>query len=160
MKFLLKPVISITLPLFWLLLSSQAGHPVTEKVKIFELNGRMVKVTHQANPDFYGKYQGEKGGYLLLGKDGSGEYLYDIQIPEKGCRSGVIHFEWGFIIDENDEILRFERNYGYSYPVVLKCTGDYCFQGCRVRHMVDYILDKKSGALEVSSSDDWIKETD
>jgi hypothetical protein len=147
------------LPLLWLLFSFQTDDPAGPQVKEFALNGRTVKVTHQVEQVFYGKYQGEKAGYLLLDKDGTGEYLYDIQYPARDCATGIIHFEWGFLLDENNQVVRFERDYGYSYPVILYCTGENCFQSCRVEYMVEYILDKKQGRLEVSSSDDWVKIT-
>lgn len=144
-----------------LLMALVYGQPVklsSTQFRIFELNGRQVRVTHEAAPDFYGRYQGAKRGYLLLREDGTGEYLYDIAMPSEGCRSGVIEFEWGFLLDENNEIVRFKRDYGFSYPIIYKCSGDNCFQGCRVDYFVDYIMDKQGKYLEVSSSDDWVKE--
>lgn len=135
---------------------SQTG-PAASYVKTFELNGRNVKVTHNVDEVFYGRYQGDKEGYLLLNRDGSGEYRYDVQFPAENCEAGIIQLEWGFLLDEDNQVVRFERDYGFSYPVILKCTGRTCFQGCRVKFMVDYILDKKEGKLEVSSSDDWEK---
>lgn len=160
MKVFPAHVLSVVfLPLAWLLISFQPDDPSGPQSKEFELNGRMVRVTHQVDPVFYGRYQGEKEGYLLLRKDGTGEYLYDIQYPARDCEPGIINFEWGFLLDENKQVVRFERSYGYSYPVVLYCSGKNCFQGCRVEYMVDYILDKKQGKLEVSSSDDWEKIT-
>ncbi len=159
MIMILKPVI---IPLLFSLFSTQALQqaetPDSAKTRIFTLNDRRVKVTSDADPNFYGKYQGAKDGYLLLRKDGTGEYLYDIALPAEGCRKGVIEFEWGFLVDENEDIVRFERDYGFSYPVIYVCTGDNCFQSCRVRYLVDYIMDKNEGILEVSSSDDWVKE--
>jgi len=125
--------------------------------KIFEIEGQQVEVTHIVDQVFYGRYQGGKEGYLLLKEDGTGEYAYDIHIPAKNCSSEIIRFEWGFIVDENNQIVRFERDYGFSYPVIYKCSGDNCFQGCKKTFLVDYILDKRSETLEVSSSDDWVK---
>ncbi len=151
------PVIILFLTLLLTLSSMQIETQSTGKIRIFELNGRWVRVTYQADPNFYGKYQGAKDGYLLLREDGTGEYLYDMEIPAVDCQSGIIEFEWGFLVDENEEIVRFERDYGFSYPVIYKCTGDNCFQGCRVRYLVDYIMDKKGDILEISSSDDWVK---
>lgn len=150
---------SVTTILFFLLLLSFSfvqTQPLVQ-YRIFELNGRRVKVTHLADPHFYGRYQGAKGGYLLLSENGTGEYRYDIVFPATGCDSGIIQFEWGFLVDENDSIVRFEREYGFSYPIIYKCTGKNCFQGCRVSYLVDYIMDKKGEILEVSSSDDWVK---
>jgi hypothetical protein len=126
-------------------------------IKFFDINGKMVKVTHRVDSFFYGRYEGAKGGYLLLNKDGSGEYLYDIMIPSINCEPGVIPFNWGFILDENNRIVHFERDYGFSYPVIFFCTEEKCFQGCRINFMIDYILEKGNGVLEVSSSDDWVK---
>jgi hypothetical protein len=149
----------VLLPLAWFIFSFQPDYPAGPEIREFELNGRMVRVTHEVDPIFYGKYQGEKEGYLLLRKDGTGEYLYDIQYPAKECEAGIINFEWGFLLDDNNQVVWFERSYGYSYPVILNCTGKNCFQGCRVDYMVDYILDKNEGKLEISSSDDWEKIT-
>lgn len=159
MTMTLKPVSNAILPFIFITLV--CGLPVrssSAQFRIFDLNGQHVRVTHKAETDFYGRYKGAKSGYLLLREDGTGEYLYDITVPAEGCKSGVIEFEWGFLVDENDEIVRFERDYGFSYPIIYKCTGDNCFQSCRVDFLVDYIMDKKGRYLEVSSSDDWIKE--
>ena len=145
------------LPLLGMLSSFNQEDPSANRMKIFDLKGQRVKVTHHVEARFYGRYEGEKEGYLLLNRDGTGEYLYDIQIPSKDCGTGVIKIEWGFLLDEQDQVVRFERDYGFSYPVILKCTGLVCFQGCRVNYIVDYILDKNQGRLEVSSSDDWEK---
>lgn len=151
-------IISLLFTLFITMTSGQAEKPASSRIRIFDLNGRQVRVTNVADPNFYGRYQGGKEGYLLLREDGTGEYLYDIAVPAEGCREGVIEFEWGFLVDENEQIVRFERDYGFSYPIIYKCTGENCFQSCRVRYLVDYIMDKKWGTLEVSSSDDWVKE--
>ncbi len=137
--------------------SFQYVQPDVDESKILELEGQQVRVTHSVDQVFYGRYQGEKDGYLLLNEDGTGEYSYDIQMPVKNCDTGVISFEWGFIIDEFNQIVRFERDYGFSYPVIYKCFGNNCFQGCKKTFLLDFILDRKSDRLEVSSSDDWIK---
>jgi len=158
MKFLPAPfLIPVFLPLLWLLSSLAQDYPVAGEPKEFDLNGRKVKVTHQVDPGFYGRYSGTKSGFLLLKEDGTGEYQYDVQFPAQGCEPGAIKFDWGMLLNEKNEIVRFERDYGFSYPIILVCTGNNCFQGCRVKYMVDYILDKKQGKLEVSSSDDWEK---
>jgi hypothetical protein len=158
MKLYWKPVavMIISIPIFFLI-SFQLIQLADPVIKYFEINGRQVKVTHQVDPHFYGCYEGAREGYLWLKEDGTGEYLYDIQVPSDNCEPGVILFEWGFIVDENERIVRFKRDYGSSYPVLLKCMADNCFQGCRVNYMVDYIMEKKNGILEISSSDDWVK---
>ncbi len=156
MKFLLKSGIFFSILLAAILfLNFQEKGP---EIKIFELNDQHVKVTHQADPSFYGHYRGARGGYLLLHEDGTGEYLYDVfGIHPEDCEPGVIKFEWGFILDENNRLVVFERDYGLSYPVIYQCVGKTCFQGCSRTFMVDYILDKNDGRLVVSSSDDWVK---
>jgi len=157
MRFYCKPVLVLISSLVFILFFLQMNPMPDPAIRFFDINGRQVKVTHRIDPKFYGRYEGVKEGYLLLNEDGSGEYLYDFMLSSD-CGSGIIAFEWGFIVDENDRIVHFEREYGFSYPVLFVCSTDNCFQGCRVRHMVDYILEKEDGILEVSSSDDWIKE--
>src|SRR5690606_26505131 len=105
---------------------------------------------------FYGLYKGRKSGYLKLNKDGTGSYMYDYQafLPEN-CAEGAISFNWGFVLDEKLEIVKFERSYGYSYPIIYSCSGANSFQGCRTTSMVDYLLVYKNGNITVSSSDDW-----
>ena len=127
-----------------------------EHFKYFQLNGQAVKGTHYVEKKFYGEYSGRKEGYLLLREDGTGEYLYDLNMSTEECGHGPISFDWGFLVDDNNEIVNFKRDYGLSYPVLLKCTGKPCFQLCRKEFMVDYILEKND-ILMVSSSDDWIK---
>ena len=128
-------------------------------VKFFNINGRQVKVTHQVDKKFLGTYSGSKGGYLILKEDGTGEYFYDEQgIFMKNCNSDIIKFEWGFIVDDRGEIVRFERDYGYSYPVIYLSTHELSFRDCSKSFMVDYILDKKNGIITISSSSDWEKE--
>ena len=60
-------------------------------------------------------------------------------------------------IDENGEIVKFKRTYGYSYPIIYNCSGENAFQGCSKRSMVDYVLEYDDGTITISSSDDWIK---
>ncbi len=127
-----------------------------EQIKYFQLNGQRVKVTHHVDKKFYGKYSGSKEGYLLLRNDGTGEYLYDLIIGSDECDYGPIAFEWGFLLDDHDEIVNFTRDYGLSYPVLFRCAGKPCFQLCQKEFMVEYILEK-GNKLIVSSSDDWIK---
>lgn len=126
--------------------------------KTFTLNGEEVKVTHIVGEVFLGKYEGDKEGYLLLNSDGTGTYEYDIFGFERSdCLKDAIEIEWGFILDENNQIVKFEREYGFSYPIIYRCTGSICFQGCSRTYLVDFILDKNDGKLIVSSSDDWEK---
>ena len=127
-------------------------------VKIFHLDGKDVKVTHHVDAKFYGRYSGEQGGYLLLNEDGSGEYLNDyFGYAEPSCKSGPISFNWGFLVDEYNNVVRFKRDYGFSYPVIYVSTGDSGFQGCRRKYLVDYLMVRTNGSIGVSSSDDWEK---
>lgn len=126
--------------------------------KIFIVNGDEVKVTHKVAKAFYGRYEGDKSGYLLLNPDGTGIYEYDIfGFEQPGCETGKIDMEWGFLIDENNQIVKFKRDYGFSYPIIYSCIGPTCFQGCSRTYLVDFILDKNDERLIVSSSDDWEK---
>ena len=117
-----------------------------------------VKTTYQVDEKFYGVYTGRKNGHLKLNSDGTGAYLYDYQafLPEN-CEKGEIPFDWGFILDEKGEIVKFERSYGYSYPIIYSCTGLNSFQGCTQTSLIDYLLVYKDGTITVSSSDDWHK---
>lgn len=126
-----------------------------EKMRILEYNGSQVRTTFNIEEKFIGKYVGQKSGFLELKKDGNGIYQYDYPGITQGCSGEHIEFTWGFIIDENDEIVKFERPYGYSYPIIYNCTGDNAFQGCSKRSMVDYILEYEDGSITISSSDDW-----
>ena len=95
----------------------------------------------------------------MLSKDGTGKYLYDKTVFfGQNCKRELIEFEWGFIIDENGQVVKFEREYGYSYPIIYKATREVLFQGCSKAVLVDYILVKKNGVITISSSSDWIKE--
>jgi hypothetical protein len=127
-------------------------------VRIFNVNGKDVRVTFSADLRFYGKYSGSKTGYLLLNPDGTGEYKYDyFGLAKPGCKPGPISLKWGFILDEGNNIVKFARDYGYSIPVIFVSTGESSFQGCRTNVLVDYLLDLSDGTIEVSSSDDWKK---
>ena len=126
--------------------------------KIFTIGSDDVKVTHKVEEAFYGKYEGDKSGYLQLNSDGTGIYEYDIfGFEQPGCKKGKIDMEWGFLVDENNQIVKFIRDYGFSYPIIYSCTGSSCFQGCSRTYLVDFILDKNDGRLLISSSDDWEK---
>ena len=127
-------------------------------VRTINYNGKDVRTTFSANEKFYGTYTGRKKGYLKLNKDGSGEYLYDVfGFAPASCAPKSISLEWGFLVDETDKIVSFKREYGKSYPILLKSTGDTQFQGCRKKVVLDFILEYKDGTLGVSSSDDWKK---
>jgi len=122
-----------------------------------EYNGSKVMTTFEIEDRFYGKYTGRKSGFLQLNSDGSGIYRYDYPEMSPDCHGGKIEFIWGLIIDENHEIVRFKRSYGYSYPIIYNCTGKNAFQGCTRRAMVDYVLEYDDGTITISSSDDWEK---
>ncbi len=129
-----------------------------EYIKDFWIDGEKVRVTCEADEMFLGLYQGAKKGYLSLKKDGTGEYKYDIfGVAKSECKEDVIRFEWGFPLDKNNKKVIFRKPYGYSYPIIFKCTGEVCFQGCSKQYIIDFILDKNDGKLHVSSSDDWKK---
>jgi hypothetical protein len=126
--------------------------------RLFTIEGKEVRTTYKSDDRFYGKYSGSKGGYLLLNSDGTGEYLDDyFAFALAGCPVGPVIFRWGFILDEKDQVVRFERDYGYSIPVIYESTGEKSFQGCRKKVFVDYLLIRVDGTIEVSSSDDWKK---
>lgn len=123
-------------------------------------NGSEVRTTYKVDATFYGLYKGSKPGNLELRADGTGTYRYDYSALMKGCESNMIDFEWGFLLDDNGEVVRFERPYGYSYPVLYCCTGKNTFRNCTMPTMIDYILVYKTGIITVSSSDDWKKISD
>lgn len=125
--------------------------------RIINYRGEDYNTTISVEDRFIGTYKGRKSGFLVLNKDGTGSYKYDIfGLAPASCKRGTIVIEWGFLIDNNGEPVKRKRDYGYSYPILLKSTSETTFQGCRTPVMMDYILDKK-GVLNVSSSDDWKK---
>jgi len=127
-------------------------------IKIFRIENENIRVTCEVDEMFFGLYKGDKTGYLLLNRDGTGEYKYDIfGVAPVGCQEGIIKMEWGFPVDKDNNTVKFKKVYGYSYPVIFKCTGGICFQGCSKVYILDFILDKNDGRLHVSSSDDWEK---
>jgi len=129
-----------------------------ENTRVFEIEGEQIRVTYDVDEMFFGLYEGRKSGYLSLNKDGTGEYKYDIfGISRSDCKEDVILFEWGVPVDRNNEKVKFKKPYGYSYPVIFKCIGETCFQGCSKQYIIEFILDKNDGKLHVSSSDDWQK---
>lgn len=121
-------------------------------------NGSRVKTTYKVDTDFIGRYTGKKEGFLLLDADGSGVYKYDIHgFARSDCKGGEVRFKWGFILDEEDSIVKFDRPYGFSYPVIFVSSGETGFQDCKKKSMVDYLLVRKDGTIAVSSSDDWVR---
>jgi len=121
-------------------------------------NGSKVKTTYKVDKSFIGKYKGKKEGFLLLDADGSGVYKYDMHGFSRGdCKGGEVRFNWGFILDENDSIVRFDRPYGFSYPVIFVSLGESGFQDCKRKSMIEYLLVRKDQTIAVSSSDDWLK---
>ncbi len=130
-------------------------------VRVLEYNGSEVKTTFAVDKKFIGRYQGHKTGYLLLNADGTGIYKYDVYGFRRGkCDGGEVHFIWGFVLDEKGEIVKFERPYGFSYPIIYMSTGNTSFQDCEKKSMVDYIMVRRDGTIAVSSSDDWLKVPD
>lgn len=128
-----------------------------EKTRQLEYNGSKVMTTFEIAPKFLGTYMGNKSGFLSLESDGEGVYQYDYPGMSPECPGKNIEFQWGFILDENGEVVRFKRTYGYSYPIIYNCSGENAFQGCTKRAMVDYILEYDDGTITISSSDDWVK---
>ena len=160
MTFITFVLSNLIFSFFHLILANQVFADLSVyETKILVIDGQEVNVTHHVDSKFIGKYSGSKSGFLILSKDGSGVYMHDeTGFLKKGCTPEGINFEWGFIVNEQGELLKFERPYGFSYPVVYKATGDIQFQGCSKPFLVDYILVKKNGVITISSSSDWVKE--
>ncbi|MEO1049539.1 MAG: hypothetical protein AAFX87_02900 [Bacteroidota bacterium] len=138
--------------------SSYSFLPEEGVVRIINYNGKDVRTTYSVDSAFLGTYKGRKSGYLKLNEDGTGEYRYDIFGPAPvDCLKQSITIEWGFLLDENNKVVKFKRGYGFSYPILYKSTGSTKFQGCREEVMLDFILETDKGALKISSSDDWKK---
>ncbi len=132
---------------------------IDRDIRIIEYNGSNVKTIYEVDPKFYGEYKGRKSGFLTLNEDGTGEYRYDVfGFAPASCIRQTIDIEWGFLLDDNGEMVKFKREYGLSYPILLKSTGETKFQGCQKEIMLDFIMEYKNGQLGVSSSDDWIKD--
>lgn len=133
-------------------------NPSGEKDRIIIYEGQEVNTTFDVPTKFLGSYKGNKSGYLLLNEDGTGLYKYDIfGFAPKSCKNQPIQFEWGFLLEKKGGIVKFEREYGYSYPILLNSTGETNFQGCREKVLLDFLLEYKDGSLGVSSSDNWEK---
>lgn len=131
---------------------------VNEKTRTIDYNGKAVKTTFAIPQEFYGTYAGIRDGYLTLDSDGTGTYSYDVfGFAPEDCKKDVIKIEWGFLLDEKNNIVSFQREYGKSYPILMKSTSTVSFQGCRKEVMLDFIMKYKDGSLGVSSSDDWVK---
>lgn len=144
-----------TLPLILLTLS----FIINDKTRIIEYNGKEVTTTYDVPDKFIGEYAGQKTGFLQLNDDGTGTYKYDVfGFAPSSCKKGEIAIEWGFLIEKDGSIVSFNREYGKSYPILMKSVGDTQFQGCRTEVMLDFILEYKNGQLGVSSSDDWTKD--
>ncbi len=127
--------------------------------RTFVYNGSEVKTTYTAPEKFYGTYKGRKQGYLELKPDGTGIYHYDVfGFAPASCKRQPIAVEWGFLLNDKSEIVSFKREYGISYPLLLKSVSETKFQGCQTEILLDFIMEYKDGKLGVSSSDDWIKQ--
>ena len=127
------------------------------KQRTMEYQGDFYTTTFDVPAKFIGTYTGDKTGFMTLNPDGTGTYEYDVfGYAPPSCNRQAIKMEWGFVLAENGEMARNKRDYGYSYPMLLKSKSTTWFQGCRNEVMMDYIMEKKDG-LHVSSSDDWMK---
>jgi hypothetical protein len=128
-------------------------------IRMLTVEEQPVATTYKVASRFLGIYRGRKSGFLELRADGSGFYRYDLQgLGKDGCQDGEIPIVWGFIVAEDGSVVRFERPYGYSYPIVYLSTSHKKFQGCSRSAMVDYLLEHRSGMIAVSSSDDWVRQ--
>jgi hypothetical protein len=146
--------VCILLSTFFLLLKSVDD----QKVRYITFRDQEVKTTFMADQKYYGIYKGNKRGFLSLEPDGRGEYLYDIfGFAPSSCKPDTIHFNYGFLLNDNDEIVRFEREYGYSIPILYEVTGSTSFQGCSKQVFLDYLMEYPDGTIGVSSSDNWTK---
>ena len=125
-----------------------------EKVKTIQYNGQKLSLLIPNNLNFFGEFKGKKSGFLVLNSDGSGEYKSDYSL--NSCDNTSFRIDWGFLMDENGEIVKIKRSYGFSYPVVYKSLDGKRFKGCKETLFFDYLLEK-NGRIEVSSSDDWKK---
>ena len=73
-------------------------------------------------------------------------------------KKAPISMDYGFLVDDNNKVIRLKREYGFSYPVLFRSTGSTSFQGCRTPVMLDFLLVYEDGSITVSSSDDWLKQ--
>lgn len=121
-------------------------------------NGSDVKTTYEVASKFYGLYKGRKSGFLELNADGTGRYNYDVfGFAPETCKKGIINIEWGFLVDEKDKVVSFSREYGESFPILMKSVSNTKFQGCRKEVLLDFIMVYEDGKIGVSSSDNWVK---
>ncbi len=129
----------------------------SDPIRQMEYEGKSYRTIYNVD-QFNGKYSGAKDGYLEIRGDGTGTYVYDIfGMALKDCKKGPVEVEYGFLINENDSLVRIKRDYGYSYPIILRATGETSFQGCRTPVMLDFLMVYDDGSIGVSSSDDWVK---
>ncbi len=128
-----------------------------DKIRNIQYQGKAVKTTFDVDDSFIGRYSGKKSGFLELKKDGTGVYRYDVfaMMTKDNCPPESITMEWGFLLDEELNIVKFQREYGHSYPVLFRSTGKTHFKGCQDEVMLDFIMVYKDGSIGVSSSDDW-----
>ena len=141
----------------WSLFFSLATTAISDKERIIHYGDSDYHTTYAVPAEFIGIYQGRKTGFLKLNEDGTGEYKYDIYgYAPAGCERKPVAFIWGFILDKDGKLTKVERDYGYSYPILLKSTGINSFQGCRTAVLKEFILNRGK-TLHVSSSDDWQK---
>lgn len=128
-----------------------------EKDRVIIYGETEYRTTYAVPVEFIGLYKGRKSGFLKLNADGTGEYKYDIfGYARASCERKPIAFIWGFILDNDGNLFKNERDYGFSYPILLQSTGSNSFQGCRTEVLKEFILNK-GNSLHVSSSDDWQK---
>ena len=141
----------------WSLFFSLATTAISDKERIIHYGDSDYHTTYAVPAEFIGIYQGRKTGFLKLNEDGTGEYKYDIYgYAPASCERKPIAFIWGFILDKDGKLTKIKRDYGYSYPILLKSTGVNSFQGCRTEVLKEFILNRGK-TLHVSSSDDWQK---
>jgi len=137
---------------------SQLATDLNDKERTIVYGEIEYKTTFTVPAEFLGTYEGRKAGFLKLNADGTGEYKYDIfGYAPASCERKPISFIWGFILDKDGNLSRNERDYGFSYPILLQSTGSNSFQGCRTEVLKEFILNRGK-TLHVSSSDDWQKE--
>jgi hypothetical protein len=128
-----------------------------EKNRVIIYGETEYRTTYAVPAEFIGTYEGRKSGFLKLNADGTGEYKYDIfGYAPASCERKPINFIWGFILDKDGNLSKNERDYGFSYPILLQSTGSNSFQGCRTEVLKEFILNKGK-TLHISSSDDWQK---
>jgi hypothetical protein len=142
----------------WSFFFLMATSAINENERIIHYADTDYQTTYAVPEEFIGLYKGRKAGFLKLNADGTGEYKYDIfGYAPASCERKPIAFIWGFILDRDGKLSKNKRDYGFSYPILLKSTGVNSFQGCRTEVLKEYIL-TRGNTLHVSSSDDWQKE--